>query len=158
VALLPPDVFGPIAGSQFSQCSALAAAGIPIVGGIEDDLDGNQLQNSPEYSMSLGAQYTFFLPQNHALALRVDYYWQDEMYARMFNKEIDKVDSWDTWNAQANLMSADDTWYVRAFVKNIKDDDHLVGMYVTDPSSGMFTNVFAIEPRTYGLAVGYNFN
>ena len=42
--------------------------------------------------------------------------------------------------------------------KNINDDDHLVGMYLTDPSSGLFTNVFAIEPRTYGLALGYNFN
>ena len=30
-------------------------------------------------------------------------------------------------------------------------------MYVTDASSGLFTNVFTIEPRNYGLAVGYNF-
>jgi hypothetical protein len=42
-------------------------------------------------------------------------------------------------------------------VKNLMDDDNLVAMYITDPSSGMFTNVFAIEPRTYGVAVGYNF-
>ena len=39
-----------------------------------------------------------------------------------------------------------------------RDDDHVVGQYVTDPSSGMFTNVFSIEPRTYGIALGYNFN
>ena len=78
--------------------------------------------------------------------------------ARGSHKEIDLIDSWDGWNAQANLLSAEDTWYVRAYNKNIADEDHLVGMYVTDPSSGMFTNVFAIEPRTYGLALGYNFN
>ena len=157
VAHLSPAVFEAVAGSQFSSCAALEAAGIPISGGIEEDLDGNQLQNSPEYSVSIGAQYTFYLPQNNTLDLRVDYYWQDEMSARMFNKPVDKIDSWDVWNAQANLRSADESWYVRAYVKNIKDEDHLVGMYLTDPSSGLFTNVFAIEPRTFGLAVGYNF-
>jgi iron complex outermembrane receptor protein len=30
-------------------------------------------------------------------------------------------------------------------------------MYVTDASSGLFTNVFALEPRTYGVAVGFRF-
>jgi outer membrane receptor protein involved in Fe transport len=150
-----PEDFGE---SQFNICNDLADAGFEVSGGIEDDLDGNHLQNSPEYSTSIGAQYTFFLPQNHTLDLRVDYYWQDEMYSRLFNKLVDKIDSWDVWNAQANFRSADDSWYVRAYIKNINDDDHLVGMYVTDPSSGMFTNVFAIEPRTYGLALGYNFN
>jgi outer membrane receptor protein involved in Fe transport len=158
VALLDPATFAAIFGPQFSLCNDLLAAGAPIVGGIEDDLDGNALQNSPEYSYSIGVQYTFFLPQNHTLDLRVDYYWQDEMYSRMFNKSVDKIDDWDVWNAQATLTSADDTWYARAFVKNLNDDDNLVGMYLTDPSSGLFTNVFAIEPRTYGLAVGYNFN
>jgi outer membrane receptor protein involved in Fe transport len=157
VVLLDPETFGQIAGSQFSQCSALAEAGLPVVGGIEADLDGNQLQNSPEWSVSLGAQYTFDLPADYDLSLRVDYYWQDEMYARLFNREIDKIDDWDVWNAQAYLTSPNNTWYVRAFVKNIADDDNPVGMYLTDPSSGLFTNVFTIEPRTYGLAVGYNF-
>ncbi len=164
VAEIPPALFNALAPApapgvspQFSDCAALAAAGIPISDGIPADLDGNQLQNSPEYSVSIGAQYTWFLPGNHALSARVDYYWQDEMYARNFNKPIDKIDDWDIWNAQVSLVSAEETWYARAYVKNFTNDDHLVGMYVTDPSSGMFTNVFTIEPRTYGMIVGYNF-
>jgi outer membrane receptor protein involved in Fe transport len=157
VALLPPDVFEALAGSQLSDCAALSAAGIPITDGIGADLTGNQLQNSPEYSVSLGGQYTFYLPGNHSLTTRVDYYWQDEMYARNFNMEVDKIDDWDVWNAQMTLMSSDETWYARAYVKNFTNDDNLVGMYVTDPSSGLFTNVFTIEPRNYGLAIGYNF-
>ena len=103
-------------------------------------------------------RYTFELPRNYDLALRVDYYWQDEMYGRLFNREVDKIDDWDVWNAQAYLTSPNDTWFVRAFIKNIADDDNPVGMYLTDPSSGLWTNVFTIEPRTYGLAVGYNFD
>jgi outer membrane receptor protein involved in Fe transport len=80
------------------------------------------------------------------------------MYGRLFNRPIDKIESWDIWNAQANLTSPDETWYVRAYIKNILDDDNIVGMYVTDPTSGIYTNVFTIEPQTFGIAIGYNFN
>lgn len=157
VALLPPDVFNRVAGSQFSSCGALAAAGVPIVDGISQKLDGNQLQNAPELTVSLGAQYTVALEGDATLSLRLDYYWQEEMYARLYNLPIDRIDAWDIWNAQAIWTSADESWYARAYIKNINDDDHLVGMYVTDPTSGLFTNVFSIEPRTYGLAIGYRF-
>ncbi|WP_027950961.1 TonB-dependent receptor [Haliea salexigens] len=157
VALLAPDVYAAQFGSPFTSCSALAAAGVPITDGIAQNLDGNQLQNAPEWSLSLGAQYNLSFADSSALSLRVDYYWQDAMYARMFNRPIDRIDAWDIWNAQATYTSADGQWYARAYIKNIADDDHLVAMYVTDPSSGLFTNVFSIEPRTYGLALGYNF-
>jgi outer membrane receptor protein involved in Fe transport len=107
--------------------------------------------------MSLGGQYNASLPGNFGLSLRVDYYWQDEMYTRLYNREVDKIDAWDIWNAQANLVSPDESWYLRAYVKNIADDNHFVGQYLTGASSGLFTNVFTLEPRTYGLAIGYNF-
>jgi iron complex outermembrane receptor protein len=155
---IDPVTFNAAVGSQFSSCAALADAGLQVSEGIEVDLDGNQLQNSPEWSFGLGGQYTFLLPQEHSLALRVDYYWQDEMYTRLFNRPVDKIDSWDIWNAQITMTSPDDTWYVRAFIKNIADDDHQVGAYLTGASSGLWTNVFTIEPRTYGMALGYNFN
>jgi len=152
---------------QFGKCYTdvngtgyedLLPAPYTVDAGIPVDMDGNQLQNAPEWSVSLGAQYTFMLPQDYQLTTRVDYYWQDEMYALLFNREVDKIDDWDIWNAQATFNTPDDTWYVRAFIKNIADDDHIVSHYLSDPSSGLFTNVFTIEPRTYGMAIGYNFN
>jgi outer membrane receptor protein involved in Fe transport len=155
---IDPATFNAVVGSQFDSCTALADAGLSVVPGIEVDLDGNQLVNSPEWSVSLGGQYMFILPQDYRLTMRVDYYWQDEMYYRLFNRDMDKIDSWDIWNAQLSLTSPEDNWYARAFVKNIADDDHEVGGYLTDPSSGLWTNIFTIEPRTYGMAIGYNFN
>ena len=145
---------------QVQSCAGLAAtlpAPYTVNAGVPADLSGNRLINSPEWTVSLGAQYSFLLPASYTLTTRLDYYWQDAMYARIFNKPIDKIDSWEVWNAQATLNSPDQSWFVRAFVKNIADDDNIVGMYVTDPSSGLFTNLFLIEPRTYGLAAGYNF-
>jgi outer membrane receptor protein involved in Fe transport len=150
--------------SQLNSCtSPTLSSGEPLpapytVGtGVEVDLDGNQLRNSPETTVSLGAQYTWYLDRVN-VSTRLDYYWQDAMWGREFNRNpIDKIDSFDVWNAQATLSSSDDRWYVRAYIKNIMNDDSIVGMYVSDPSSGLFTNVFPVEPRLYGLTLGYNF-
>ena len=155
---MSPGEFAALGETQFNSCAGLIADGFPVSDGAAINLSGNALQNSPEYSFSLGAQYTIFLPQNHSVDLRLDYYWQDEMYARNFNKPIDKIDAWDVWNAQASLMPPERSWYVRAYVKNIADEDHLVGLHLAGASSGNFTNVFAIEPRTYGIALGYNWD
>ena len=39
--------------------------------------------------------------------------------------------------------------------QNIEDDDEIAGTYQTDPSSGLYTNVFLIEPRLVGLTFQY---
>ena len=128
-----------------------------VTTGVEVDLNGNELKNSPSTTVSLGAQYTWDMDRVD-VSLRVDYYWQDEMWGREFNRSpIDRIDSFDVWNAQATLTSKESNWYVNAYIKNITDNDALAGMYVSDPSSGLFTNVFPIEPRLYGMTLGYNF-
>jgi len=60
-------------------------------------------------------------------------------------------------NAQVTLTSADERWNLRLFGQNLMNDDNIVGSYQTDPSSGLFTNAFLIEPRLYGATLGFNF-
>ena len=144
-------------GGPFGLCGPLAAAGFSAQDGVAADLDGNQLQSAPELSFKIGAQYTFDIGSSLNLTARADYYWRDDFYARIFNKPIDLIESWDVVNAQIELGARDADWYVRAYVNNAMDDDDITGMYVTDASSGLFTNVFALDPRTYGLAVGFRF-
>jgi outer membrane receptor protein involved in Fe transport len=125
--------------------------------GVSVDLDGNELKNSPATTVSLGAQYTWAL-ERADVSVRLDYYWQDDMWGREFNRDpVDRIDSFDVWNAQATVSSRQHGWYASAYIKNITDSDALAGMYLTDPSSGLFTNVFPIEPRLYGMTLGYNF-
>jgi iron complex outermembrane receptor protein len=150
--LLPAALGGP-----FGFCGALAANGFSVQDGVEANLDGNQLQNAPELSFKIGAQYTFGIGSNLSLTARADYYWRDDFYARIFNRPIDKIESWDILNAQLELGSSDGDWYLRGYVFNLMDDDNITGMYVTDASSGLFTNVFSLEPRTYGVALGFRF-
>jgi len=151
-ALLPAALGGP-----FGFCGSLATAGFNVRDGIAQDLSGNHLGGSPEFSFKVGTQYTARIGDGLKLTPRLDYYWRDSFYARIFNQPIDKIESWGLFNGQVELSGANDAWYLRGYVTNILDDDNLTGMYLTDASSGLFTNVFALDPRTYGLALGIRF-
>ncbi len=118
------------------------------------NLKGNWLQNTPENTLSFGVQYTQPLADDYHLVARMDYYWQSMMFGSIFNTAPDKIPSWDVMNLQLTLNSPDETWYVTGFVKNVMDNNNLTGMYLTSPTSGLYTNEFYGDPRTYGITVG----
>ena len=136
----------------------LDAIGVTTVEGVPFDLEGNQLPNSPEHTIKLGVAYTFPLDAlNGGLTVRWDYYWQDESYAREFNTIGDEIDSWDQHNLSLTYASNDQKWNVRAWVRNIQDEDNVTGHYVTSDTSGYYRNYFLTEPRIYGLTARYTF-
>ena len=134
-----------------------SAVGAVLPSGVNVDLSGNQLPNAPEYKVSIGAQYTFDFDSGASLVLRGDYNYTGEFFSRPQNLLIDRVPSFDQINAQIQFTAPDNRFFVRAFVQNLENDDSITGQYLTDPSSGLFTNVFTLEPRRYGAAVGFNF-
>ena len=151
-----------VTDSAIASCAALEAViasglfpGYEFFGsGIETNLEGNELPSAPEWQVSLGAQYTHFFGNGMSLTGRLDYYWQDDYYATAFNRPQDLIDDWDIVNAQVTLTSADERWYLRIFGQNLANDDNITGVYATDPSSGLFTNAFFVEPRLYGATFG----
>lgn len=126
--------------------------------GVDVNLKGNKLPNSPKISANFNVEYQFDLGNVLNLTPRVQYYWQDDYYSRIFNTKKDKIDSWGLWDAQLTLADASDTWSLQVWGKNLGDKDYMTGQYLTDATSGLFTNVFLLEPRTYGLTFNYNFN
>jgi outer membrane receptor protein involved in Fe transport len=131
-----------------------AAAG--LCPGIPKDQSGNSLANTPETSINIGLSYLTELG-GHPLTLSTNYYWQDDMYSRNENEKKDISPSWEVWNASARYEDSDGKWYADVWVKNILDDDYITGMYSTAQVSSLFTNQFLLDPRTYGLTVGYRF-
>ncbi|MDE3114418.1 MAG: TonB-dependent receptor, partial [Pseudomonadota bacterium] len=150
--------------SAYGTCQGAAPAGYSwtdpanptknVAGGVPVSLKGNWLQNTPENTLSVSAQYTQPLAGDYKLVGRVDYYWQSMMFGRIFNTAADKIPSWDVMNLLLTLNSPDDTWYVQGFIKNVMDKNNLTGMYLTSPTSGLYTNEFYGDPRTYGITVG----
>lgn len=129
--------------------------GDPLSGGdgIKRLLEGNDLPNTPEWTVSVGAQYTVPLG-NWAATGRVDYYYQADSFSRIFNATNDQLDSYTQINASLRFENEDAGVYANFFVKNIADDDVVTDLYLTDQSSGLFSNAFLLEPRTYGITLG----
>lgn len=138
--------------------TALAALGVPAnyvaSQGINKSLKGNEMPSTPPWTVSVGVQYTFHFDGGYTLVPRIDYYWNDASWGTIFNDGADRLKGWDVANAQIQLNAPDNQWYARAWVQNLADKHNVTGMYVTDPSSGLFSNLFVGSPRTYGLTLG----
>ncbi|MEO1324503.1 MAG: TonB-dependent receptor [Pseudomonadota bacterium] len=121
--------------------------------GIPVDVSGNSLPASPEITFSIGAEYVWGLSETWDLSLRGDFYHRGETYSRIFNLEADRIDAFQNANAAIQLNNSDAGMQVEVFVKNLLEDDQVTNQYLTDASSGLFTNVFLLEPRQFGLRI-----
>jgi hypothetical protein len=125
--------------------------------GVAVSLSGNQLQNTPPWNISIGAQYRFDFDGGYSLTPRVDFYWQADMWGRIFNAASDKVDSWENTNIQVTFSAPNDEWFIQGYVKNVFDEDSITGEYLTSSTSGLYTNAFLVDPRFFGFRVGAHF-
>ena len=125
--------------------------------GVEMNLKGNELPNSPHWTTSIGGQYTWDLPQGWNMVLRSDFYWQDKSYARIYNTAADRLDSWTNLNATLTIANPGNGWTFELYGKNLTNETVITDTYLTDDSSGLFRNAFYTDPRTYGVAVTKTF-
>ncbi len=130
---------------------------VALASGIDVDLSGNHLQNSPEFKFAVGAQYNFDINASMGGYVRADLNFVGNAYGRIQNSFADRLPAYSTINLQAQLNGGDGKWYVRGFIQNLANSTSVTGMYVTDASSGLFTNIFTLDPRRFGAAVGFNF-
>ncbi len=132
--------------------------------GVKVNVSGNQLPQAPNYKASAGIQYTFEFGNGMSLVPRYDITLTGTSYGSIFNgpgpgqtRAANRISSYTIQNAQIQLNGKDDKWFVRGYIQNIADAQPITGLYVTDQSSGLFTNVFTLEPRRYGIAGGVRF-
>jgi outer membrane receptor protein involved in Fe transport len=119
------------------------------------NLDGKKLPGTPDTTFNLGAEYRFDSVRNSKwdLVLRGDYYYQASSFSRIWNTGRDQLSSWDNINLSAELVNDESGFSIQVFGKNITNEEVITGAYLTDDSSGLFTNVFLNEPATYGIAL-----
>jgi outer membrane receptor protein involved in Fe transport len=133
------------------------ALGITPSAGVPVSLKGKELPNSPDFTVSLGAQYVYDLPRNWIATLRGDYYWQDSSYARVFNTVQDHLKGYDVVNATLTFNRPDIGLNIQLYVKNAFNSQPITDTYLTDASSGLFENTFTLDPRTFGISVTKKF-
>jgi outer membrane receptor protein involved in Fe transport len=143
-----PGLYDPATGTDVDFMYTADSGGIPV------NLAGNELPQVPNNTIAIGGQYTMPVATGLELTFRLDYYWQTEMWTRIFNRDpIDKIDPWGVLNGHILLVS-DGGWHAKVFATNLLDDRDITNSYLTDASSGLFTNVFVTDPRIIGITVG----
>jgi outer membrane receptor protein involved in Fe transport len=140
-----------------ANVSTTVVNGVPVGQGVGASLKGNDLPNSPEFTISIGAQYVFSMPNDWQATVRGDYNWQDSSYARIFNAVEDQLRSWDNVNATLTFANRPLALDIQFYVKNAFNSQPITDAYLTDASSGLFYNTFTLDPRTYGISVTKRF-
>jgi outer membrane receptor protein involved in Fe transport len=143
--------------SQAAGAAGTAFGGITISNGVPINIKGNKLPQAPNYKFSAGAQYTVEMDNGMTVVPRADLTYTGDSYGNIFNGRINKIEGYTQANAQIQLNGQDDKWFMRAYIQNIFDSNSITGLYVTDQSSGLYTNIFTLEPRRYGVAAGFKF-
>lgn len=137
--------------------AAFGLGAFTVNDGSPVNVRGNRLPQAPTYKFAVGAQYSFHTNSNWTIVPRVDLNYSGNSYASIFNNQIDRLKGYAIINAQLTINGPDNHWYLRGFVNNLTNNSAITGQYVTDQSTGLFTNVFTIEPRQFGAAIGFNF-
>ena len=145
-----------VLAQQANGAAGAAFGGISVSSGIAKNVKGNWLPQAPQFKWSAGAEYTLHFG-DMTLVPRVDLNYTGNSYGTIFNGGINKIPGYFVANAQVQMNGKDDRWFVRGFIQNIGNNNATTGLYVTDQSSGLFTNIFTLEPRRYGVAAGFRF-
>ncbi len=157
---------GLASNGAFSICSvlenyaALAGGGFGGIkyfsAGVPVNIKGNKLPGAPDYKVSAGIQYAAPIG-NLTLTPRFDIILNGTATGNIFNGPVNRIPSYTQANAQIQLDGPEKAWFMRAWIQNIGNNSAITGLYVTDQSSGNYTNIFTLEPRRYGITAGVKF-
>ena len=125
--------------------------------GFFDDVSGNELPNAPRFTVALGSQYTVRPASAWELTGRIDWYWQDKSFARVYNTEYDQLKAWTNTNLSLWLEQPDWGLKVEAYVKNVFNETPITGSFLNSDDTGLTTNIFTLDPRLVGVSVTKRF-
>ncbi|MGH7805342.1 MAG: TonB-dependent receptor [Candidatus Binatia bacterium] len=114
------------------------------------DLSGNKLPKSPEWSGSVGLQYAHALLELGDATARVDWSYRDQIFFSHFNDPANGQDSFQLWNAFLEFEHSSGHGGVKAFVKNLADEDYKLGGVIASIIIGGPLGHYA-APRTWGV-------
>jgi outer membrane receptor protein involved in Fe transport len=127
--------------------------------GFAKDLSGNELPNSPHWTMNFGAQYGHdILDGSWRATVRADAYWQSQSWARVYNDNpYDKLHGWYNVNLSVWFERPDDDLKIELYAKNLLDKTPITDAFLNSDDTALTTNVFVLDPRLIGLSIRKGF-
>ena len=118
-------------------------------------INGNRVPFSPEWTLSLGAQYDIRLAGGK-LTPRIDYRLQSEVFFTAFNLPLERQGTYGLLNARLGWNDASERFNIAVYGQNLADTK-----YFTFGQDALATQGVAYSylgrPREFGVTVGYRF-
>jgi outer membrane receptor protein involved in Fe transport len=140
-------------------CDTVNRKGIlPNTVGVYTGLKGHELPNSPHWTGTIGAQYTWHLGGDWHTTFRADTSYQSGSFATLFNEpSSDRLRSWDITNLTLGFDNPSGGWRVQLFARNVFDKQVISGFAVTSDALGLVRNINLLDPRLFGIVIGKSF-
>jgi len=116
------------------------------------DFTGNDLPRSPEDTWTITGTYTVPFESGATLDLVTTVSHTGKYFHEASNDRRSINDEFEVWDASANFTSADGSWELSLWGKNL--DDELYSAHRILGTFGGATNIWA-PPRTYGASFNY---
>lgn len=137
--------------------------GPAVAGAQPQSLKGSRLPQTPEHKVALNASYRFNFDAGE-LVLSGSYVWKDETYQGIFNRSYNLAPAYDQVDLRAVWTSADDSYRIIGYVKNVFDEEGYDGasgvMFTSPPApANTVSQTYGLTPpRTVGVQFQYRFN
>lgn len=115
------------------------------------DYSDNQIQRTPDYQFTVGADLRHGLTDGLDLIANLNYSYQDQMFWGPDNTNFE--DGYGILNGRIGIGAADGQWTVSLWGKNLDDELYRTSII---PFAGDEVSVFG-APRTYGVRVSGRF-
>ncbi|MCE9520864.1 MAG: TonB-dependent receptor, partial [Alphaproteobacteria bacterium] len=125
--------------------------------GLPEDLTGNRLNRTPEFTVVLGGQYD--IPTSVGIfSARADFLWQDEVFFRAQNLADDRQEAYTKTDLRVIWTSSKEDFKAEAFVENLEDEDVVNNIIIPAQTLGGPTSQITLNPpRTFGVRLSTYF-
>ncbi len=125
--------------------------------GLPEDLSGNRLNRTPEFTVVLGGQYD--IPTSAGIiSARADFLWQDEVFFRAQNLPEDRQKGYTKTDLRIIWTAPSEDFKAEAFVENLEDEDVINNIVIPAQTVGGPTSQISLNPpRTFGVRLSAYF-
>ena len=123
--------------------------------GVPTSIDGFELPNAPELTLTAGWEHEWRLGSAGALVGRAQSYYNSGYWMVFTHDTNTRQESYTNSSASLTYETASERWSVGLWVRNIEDDAVYIGANKPGPNAS--TAPYLLAPRTWGGSFRYRF-